>query len=77
MKCHLVGIPIQTKLIAEQKSINEMWEHVKQEVQHGRQIYVVCPFIGDDLIEEGSLDEDIFEDELIVEVEEESKRGNK
>lgn len=49
-------IPIQTRLITEKDEHEQMWEHVRQQVNAGRQVYVVCPHIGDDAEDTNSAD---------------------
>lgn len=39
-------IPIETKLITDKTDEAEMWQHVRQQADQGRQVYVVCPLIG-------------------------------
>ncbi|PUA80749.1 ATP-dependent DNA helicase RecG [Nocardioides currus] len=58
--------PIQTNVVplAEQPSwIGRVWERVREEVAKGHQVYVVCPRISGDTLEEGESDQlDVDED---------------
>jgi ATP-dependent DNA helicase RecG len=58
--------PIQTNVVplADQPSwIGRVWERVREEVGKGHQVYVVCPRISGDTLEEGESDQlDVDED---------------
>ena len=58
--------PIQTNVVplADQPSwIARVWERVREEVDKGHQVYVVCPRISGDTLEEGESDQlDVDED---------------
>jgi len=58
--------PIQTNVVplVEQPSwIGRVWERVREEVGKGHQVYVVCPRISGDTLEEGESDQlDVDED---------------
>ncbi|MDF0532092.1 ATP-dependent DNA helicase RecG [Tsukamurella sp. 8F] len=50
--------PIQTSVVHEKRGgwLARMWERVGEEVASGRQVYVVCPRIGDDETADGGTD---------------------
>ena len=51
--------PIETHLVALGEHpgwIDRVWGRVREEVERGRQVYVVCPRIGGDIAEEGQVD---------------------
>jgi ATP-dependent DNA helicase RecG len=58
--------PIQTTVVplAEQPSwIERVWTRVREEVEKGHQVYVVCPRIAGDELEQGESDEPELDDE--------------
>ncbi len=58
--------PIQTNVVplADQPQwVGRVWERVREEVEKGHQVYIVCPRISGDTLEEGESDQlDIDED---------------
>ena len=58
--------PIQTNvvpLVDQPQWISRVWERVREEVTKGHQVYVVCPRISGDTLEEGESDQlDVDED---------------
>lgn len=58
--------PIMTKIIPSIKR-NEMYEHVRKELQNGRQVYVICPRIDEE-------DEEEMQKRTLKSVKEEAKR---
>ncbi len=63
--------PIQTNLVpldSQPHWINRVWSRVREEVDKGHQVYVVCPRIDGDDLEEGESDQlDYDEDGQLVE----------
>jgi ATP-dependent DNA helicase RecG len=58
--------PIQTTVVplAEQPGwIDRVWSRVREEVEQGHQVYVVCPRIAGDELEQGETDEPTLDDE--------------
>ena len=58
--------PIQTNVVplAEQPSwVSRVWQRVREEVEKGHQVYVVCPRISGDTHEEGEIDQVELDDE--------------
>jgi ATP-dependent DNA helicase RecG len=58
--------PVQTTVVplAEQPGwIDRVWTRVREEVEKGHQVYVVCPRIAGDELEQGETDEPVLDDE--------------
>jgi len=58
--------PIQTNVVAlasHPQWMTRVWERVREEVSKGHQVYVVCPRIGGDTMEEGEVDQVDFDEE--------------
>jgi ATP-dependent DNA helicase RecG len=62
--------PIQTNvvpLVDQPGWISRVWERVREEVAKGHQVYVVCPRISGDTLEEGESDQlDVDEDGVVT-----------
>ena len=58
--------PIQTNVVpldAQPHWITRAWARVREEVERGHQVYVVCPRIGGDVLEEGETDQIDFDED--------------
>ena len=58
--------PIQTNVVpleAQPHWIDRAWARVREEVDKGHQVYVVCPRIGGDVLEEGEADQVDFDED--------------
>jgi len=58
--------PIQTNVVPlrdHPQWMTRVWERVREEVGKGHQVYVVCPRIGGDTMEEGEVDQVDFDEE--------------
>jgi ATP-dependent DNA helicase RecG len=73
--------PIQTNVVplANQPTwIERVWERVREEVDQGRQVYVVCPRIGDDADEgggSGGASSELRPAQALVELADELEKG--